>query len=141
VNIKISNPIWGWLFSIIFLGLIVVASLNSIHRDIKYQQDLKAAFTGIVVDQGMDSGGDSAEYCYLVIENGVDQKEKRFCRFEGYSLCKIGDKITKKEGRGNIPLPEGKKSAKDLLEEMEKTIKNPEELKKIQELKKHYTYD
>jgi len=105
------------------------------------RRDFAEGYSGRVVDRGIESGPDEPQRFYLVIEDAAGQRVRRYCRFEGYARCQIGDEIVKPAGRNAIALPQGEKSARQLLEEAEKLYAPGAAPANLQQLKQHYTYE
>lgn len=144
MEIRISNSFWGWLLVLGLFGLILVLGWRSITKMIKFQQDLGAAYSGRVIERKMETGFKddlSIPECYLVIETASGSIEKRYCRFEGYSRCKVGEIIVKKPGRKNIPLPLGEKPMNELLDEAVPKIRDSQLKNDLKRVKQYYNYD
>ncbi|HYH02844.1 MAG TPA: hypothetical protein VEC37_07065, partial [Bacillota bacterium] len=86
-------------------GLLVWGFGNAVMHEYRYYHDLAAAYSGRVIQRGMEGGESAVFRYYLVIDSATGQRKKRYCTYEGYRQCRVGMIITKKQGRAYDPLP------------------------------------
>jgi len=101
----------GIIIIIIFLAVMFVMPIVFTAREII---DLKVAYGGKIVKKGIikifsfsskysSNNNFYDTFYYLVIEDEIGMRKKRYCGKKTYSLFKVGDIIEKKSGIGNSP--------------------------------------
>lgn len=131
INLQIRK---GKLESWIFIFLLIIGFGLIIKYNIKKYNDFRASYSGTVIKQG---GFLPREY-YLIIRNDNGDLEKRYCRYYGYLICQVGDRIIKKAGPEYYPVPEKFSNIKENIDKLINEIDDPKLIERLKKLKKHF---
>lgn len=106
------------LMVVAVLLLFLFAVGKRVSKMLKHSADQKAGYEGTIVAKGLDVGAFSTvspDDYYLMVRDAAGITTKRYVGLVVYASCSEGERIIKKEGRGEMPKVPGKLTLAEMI--------------------------